>query len=149
MPSHIKKPENILEMVHTIWDAGYSQKPYMDKVSFDLSYIGFYKQTEDEFDERKWEPANKYIPNALQDEAIKRGAISHGWLYRRFENKISPITVMRRDKNIKYMDFLITTGYKKEISFPIMVRYYYDPGTSKWLLAFVAQFYSTNRSIFL
>jgi len=141
LPPETKKPENLLETMSVMWDILYSEKPYMNKVSFDLTSISFHKQTQDEFDEEKWRPAVHQFPNALQEEAIKRGALSRSNTHRVLENKITPISVFNRDKEIKFFDILITTGRDKEVPFPIMFRYYYEPESGIWLQAFAAQFY--------
>jgi len=145
-PPGTKKPGNLLEAASIVWEFIYSQKPYMDKVSFDLSFIAFYTQNEDEFQEDKWQPEVKGFPNALQEEAVKLGSLTSGNRHRMFENKTSPVSVFHRDKKIKFFDVLISTGRDEIAPFPIMFRYYYDPTSNKWLRAFFAEFYNKPKA---
>ncbi len=138
------EPTSMLEVYSLMWNTVYSTWPYMDRVSFDLSFIAVYEQDQSEYEAEKWAPDSR-IPNALQEEAVKRGSLRRGYMYRGWENKVPPNVVIQRDKKIKFIDVLITTGREKKTPYPIMFRYYYEPQSQKWLTAFAAEFYQERE----
>jgi hypothetical protein len=146
LPRDKEKPKTLAKAMEALWGILYSSEPYMNKVSFDQSFIAIYKENETKFESQKWQPTVHGFPNALQEEAIRRGSQNTSNTHRVLENKVTPMDVVKRDKEIKYMDFLIVTGTDHKNPFPDMYRYYYDPQGGKWLKAFSASFYNKKAA---
>lgn len=125
------------------WNVVYRDTPYMDAVSFDVSFIAFREANEGDFKAEKWTLDSP--SNALTEYADTIDRMDGAVLYRAAENAVEPQEIFEKNGTLIYCDVLLTTALGDKQPFPAILRFYKDPDTDKWYSAYVAPFYGEDE----
>jgi len=135
--------DTVLGAFEEYWNVLYAESPYMDAVSFDVSFVAFKEADKDTFHPEKW--TVDCSTNALTEYADTIGRMDRAVLYRAAENAIEPGELFDRHGTLTYCDVLVTTAQGEKQPFPVILRFYKDPDTGVWYNAFVAPFYGEGE----